>query len=82
MTRRAGADEQGQLQGAIGSINGIASMIAPILFTQAFAVAVGRFKGVGLPGAPFILAGLLLVAALIVGWRVTVYEPPALAPVV
>lgn len=71
MTRRVGPSEQGQLQGANGSLNGIASMIAPILFTQAFALAIGRFRDVNLPGAPFLLAALLLVAALAVGWRAT-----------
>jgi len=66
MTRCVGPSEQGQLQGANGSLNGIASMIAPILFTQAFALAVGRFRNLNLPGAPFLLAAMLLVAALAV----------------
>jgi DHA1 family tetracycline resistance protein-like MFS transporter len=71
MTRRVGPSEQGQLQGANGSLNGIANMAAPILFTQVFALAVGRYRGFNLPGAPFLLASLLLVAALVVGWQVT-----------
>ena len=71
MTSRVGADEQGQLQGAIGSINGVANMIAPVLFTGIFAEAVGRFRDWQLVGAPFLLAALLLVCACGVGWRVT-----------
>jgi DHA1 family tetracycline resistance protein-like MFS transporter len=71
MTRRVGPSEQGQLQGANGSLNGIANMAAPLLFTQIFALAVGRFRQVNLPGAPFLLASLLLFAALVVGWYVT-----------
>src|SRR5206468_3404377 len=42
MTRRVGADEQGRLQGAIASVTGIAGVIAPVLFTQVFAAAIGR----------------------------------------
>jgi DHA1 family tetracycline resistance protein-like MFS transporter len=37
MTRRISSSEQGQLQGAIGSINGMTGMIGPTLFTQTFA---------------------------------------------
>jgi DHA1 family tetracycline resistance protein-like MFS transporter len=69
MTRLVGPSEQGQLQGANGSLQGVASMIAPILFTQAFALAIGRFHDLGLPGAPFLLAALFLIAALVVAWR-------------
>src|SRR5205085_4911699 len=66
MTRRVGADEQGRLQGAIASVMGIAGVIAPLLFTQVFAAAIGRFHGLGVPGAPFLLAALLLVTAIVV----------------
>ena len=71
MTRRAGADEQGQLQGAIASLNGIAAMIAPVVFANLFAAAIGPYRRLHMPGAPFLLAGALLVSALIVSWRVT-----------
>jgi DHA1 family tetracycline resistance protein-like MFS transporter len=71
MTRRVGPSEQGQLQGANGSLNGIANMIAPLLFTQIFAFAVGRYRASNMPGAPFLLASCFLAAALIMGWRVT-----------
>jgi len=69
MTRRVGPDEQGRLQGALGSLIGIAGVIAPVLFTQVFAAAIGPFRGVGLPGAPFLLAALLLVVAMAVAER-------------
>ena len=69
MTRRVGPDEQGRLQGALGSLMGIAGVIAPVLFTQVFAAAIGPFRGVGLPGAPFLLAALLLVVAMAVAER-------------
>jgi MFS transporter, DHA1 family, tetracycline resistance protein len=71
MTRRVAATEQGQLQGAIGSMNGVANMIAPVLFTTIFAAAIGRFRDVHLVGAPFLLAAGFLISALSVGWMVT-----------
>jgi DHA1 family tetracycline resistance protein-like MFS transporter len=74
MTRQVGSNQQGQLQGANSSLNGIANMAAPILFTQVFALAVGRFGDLNLPGAPFILAAAFLLGAVVVGWRVTSRE--------
>ena len=71
MTRRVGPSEQGQLQGANGSLNGIASMIAPVLFTQAFAMAIGPLGHLHQPGTPFLLAAGFLIAALIVAVRAT-----------
>ena len=69
MTKHVGPSEQGQLQGANASIMGIASLIAPIMFTQTFAAAVKRPGPWHVPGAPFLLAALLLIAALFVGER-------------
>ncbi|MGH7258014.1 MAG: MFS transporter, partial [Nitrospiraceae bacterium] len=74
MTRRVGPSEQGQLQGAIASLMGIAGMIGPILFTQTFAIFIGPLAGWHLPGAPFLLASLVLLLAMGVGWRATTPE--------
>jgi DHA1 family tetracycline resistance protein-like MFS transporter len=63
--------EQGRLQGALASIMGIAGVIAPIVFTQVFALAIGSYRNLGLPGAPYLLAGLLTLVALMVGGRAT-----------
>jgi DHA1 family tetracycline resistance protein-like MFS transporter len=64
MSRRVGASEQGQLQGANASLMGVANLFGPGLFTQVFAIAI-----VALPGAPFLLAALLLAAAALLAWR-------------
>src|SRR2546423_2113590 len=82
MTRRVGADEQGRLQGAIASVMGIAGVIAPVLFTQVFAAAIGRFQGLGVPGAPFLLAALLLVTAMVVVRRGVIAPVVALVALV
>ncbi len=65
MTRRVRPEEQGRLQGAVASLMGVAGVIAPVLFTQSFALVIGHWRGLGLPGAPFLLAALLLVAAMV-----------------
>jgi len=79
MTSHVAATEQGQLQGAIGSMNGVANMIAPVLFTGIFAEVVGPFRTWNLLGAPFLLAGVLLVGAFIVGWRATAHADAPVA---
>jgi len=71
MSRRVGPREQGQVQGANASIAGIANMLGPGLFTQVFAAAIGADRSWQLPGAPFGLAALMLLAAMVIAWRVT-----------
>jgi DHA1 family tetracycline resistance protein-like MFS transporter len=69
MSSRVGPDEQGRLQGAQGSLMGVASMAAPILFTQAFSAAIGPYRSWNVPGVPFVIAALLLMGALFVALR-------------
>src|SRR3990172_1708048 len=71
MSHRVSPSEQGQLQGALASIKGVTGMIAPPLFTQMFARFIGPQRAWHLPGAPFLLASLLTVSALVLAWRVT-----------
>lgn len=82
MTRRVSASEQGQLQGAIASLSGIAGLIGPSLFTQTFAFFIrsdSRLSTQGstlsrslhFPGAPFLLASLLLLLAMAFAWKAT-----------
>lgn len=71
MTRRVGPSEQGQLQGANSSLMGLSGLIGPGLFTLTFASFIGRRADWHQPGAPFLLAALLLTAALVLAWRVT-----------
>jgi DHA1 family tetracycline resistance protein-like MFS transporter len=71
MTRRVDAADQGQLQGAQASLMGIAGLIGPGLFTLTFAAFIGARRDWHLPGAPFLLAALLLASAVAVAWRVT-----------
>lgn len=69
MTQRVSAVEQGRLQGANSSLTGVAQMIGPGMFTHTFALFIGPARPLHLPGAPFLLAAGLLVAALGIAWR-------------
>jgi DHA1 family tetracycline resistance protein-like MFS transporter len=69
MTRRVGPSSQGRLQGANSSLTGIAQMVGPTLFTRVFAVFIENPRGLHVPGAPFLLAGLILCGALGLAWR-------------
>lgn len=69
MSRRIDASEQGQLQGALGSIRAVTGMVGPLVFTQVFAAAVNR-GGAQVLGAPFLLSAVLLLLTLVIGWRV------------
>jgi DHA1 family tetracycline resistance protein-like MFS transporter len=71
MTRRVSASEQGQLQGANSSITAIANLIGPSIFTLTFAYVIGPGADWQLPGAPFLLAMLMLLASALLAWRVT-----------
>jgi DHA1 family tetracycline resistance protein-like MFS transporter len=70
MTRRVGPREQGELQGANSSVMGIAGLLGPGLFTLTFAYFL-RPTSWRIPGAPFLLAALLMVVAMGLAWRVT-----------
>src|SRR5262249_37042001 len=70
------ANHQGQLQGALGSMMGIAMIIAPLLYPQVFAAAIDfntahPLPSVPLLGAPFFVAAFLLMCALAIIWRAT-----------
>lgn len=72
MTRRVGADSQGQLQGVNSSIVGIAGMIGPVIFSSIFSMAISSTATIQLPGAPFLAAAMLHligVLALLRLWR-------------
>jgi len=64
MTQLVRPDQQGQLQGATSSVQSVAQLAGPFLFTLTFAYFIGAQSPVQLPGAPFLLASLLLVVAL------------------
>jgi len=69
-SRQASETEQGRLQGALGSLQGIAMMVAPLVLTQLFSVSIHR-GGQPLAGVPFAFTSLVLLAALLLAARAT-----------
>lgn len=71
MTRHVDSSEQGQLQGALSSLRGIAFMIGPLVFTNIFASFIGANRDWHLPGAPYLLAALMIAGSTATAWQVT-----------
>ncbi|MES2489140.1 MAG: TCR/Tet family MFS transporter [Pseudomonadota bacterium] len=69
MTQRVLPSEQGLLQGANAALIGITGMIGPILFSEVYARFIDPDNAVHLPGAPFLLAAVLMMVAAFIAWR-------------
>lgn len=69
MTSRVPANAQGELQGALSSINSLTSILGPVLMTQLFAIFTSG-TGSYFPGAPFLAAALLSLVSLSIFVRV------------
>jgi DHA1 family tetracycline resistance protein-like MFS transporter len=77
MTQQVAPERQGQLQGATSSVQSLAQLAGPFLFTLTFAYFIGANAPVHLPGAPFLLASALLVVALVIAVIVMKATKPA-----
>jgi DHA1 family tetracycline resistance protein-like MFS transporter len=62
LSRQTSPSEQGQLQGAINSLRGIAGLLGPSFFTYIFSVSIST--GVHIPGSPFYAAAAMLLVSL------------------
>jgi DHA1 family tetracycline resistance protein-like MFS transporter len=83
MSQRAPADAQGEMQGFIGSLNGIGAIAGPLLFNPALAWFTGPNAPVHFPGAAFVIAStfaLLAFAALAMTRRVRDYDAGSRVP--
>ena len=63
MTRQVSHSEQGRLQGANTSLQALAGIISPMLFSGVFVLALGGWRGITTMGAPFLLASAILLGA-------------------
>ena len=59
------ADEQGQMQGTLSSLNSVAAIIGPIVMSKTFFYFTHNQAPFIFPGAPFFLGGLLVLGALL-----------------
>ncbi|WP_200816930.1 TCR/Tet family MFS transporter [Chitinophaga eiseniae] len=67
-------NEQGELQGGLGSLMGLTTLLAPPLLTSSFAWATARTSPVYFPGMPYLIAGILTFFSLLLllrGFRKT-----------
>ena len=62
-------DRQGMVQGVIASLASIAAVVAPLVFTPVFGIFAQADSEPYLPGAPFLLAGAMVVALIVVAMR-------------
>lgn len=66
---------QGELQGAIASIQGLTAIFSPLIMTQTFRYFSSPEAVVVFPGASFFLAGALMLASLVVVFSVLRERP-------
>ncbi len=69
LSHKTSPSEQGQLQGAINSLRGIAGLIGPGIFTYIFSKSIGADALIHIPGTPFFTAAAMLLIALIIAQR-------------
>lgn len=77
MSRRIGPGEQGRLQGANQSLQGITACLGPLVFPLSFAWALRNDAWLHLPGLAVLIAAALMVAAFGLASAVARNEPPA-----
>jgi MFS transporter, DHA1 family, tetracycline resistance protein len=66
MSRTAPDDAQGELQGVISSTASLAMVVSPLIMTQVFAAFTAPGAAVFMPGAPFLVSSLLMLACMAV----------------
>ncbi|MBN2630100.1 MAG: TCR/Tet family MFS transporter [Rhodobacteraceae bacterium] len=73
-SRSAPADAQGELQGVLASLNAIAMITSPLIMTTTFSLFTKADAPVFAPGAPFLLAAVMMLACIalhVLGPRMT-----------
>ena len=70
MTRRVQPNEQGRLQGANQGLQGIASVLGPIIYGTIFAWSVHNDRTLHMPGLAILVASSLLGLALVLALKV------------
>jgi MFS transporter, DHA1 family, tetracycline resistance protein len=69
MSREVGPTEQGELQGALGSLNSLASVVAPPILSNLFGYFTDKAAPVYFPGSAFFAASVCLaLAAAVFAW--------------
>ncbi len=66
VSSRAGADRQGEMQGALSSLQGLTAIVSPVFAGWLFGVFTSASAPAWFPGAPFLVAALSYAVALVV----------------
>ncbi|MDB4222517.1 TCR/Tet family MFS transporter [Granulosicoccus sp.] len=71
MSNSVADNAQGELQGAMGSLTALATIISPLLMTRVFSYFTNDDAPVYLPSAPFLLSGFSVIVALLIfrSWK-------------
>jgi DHA1 family tetracycline resistance protein-like MFS transporter len=77
MSREVGPSQQGQLQGAVNSLRGIAGMFGPGLFTYIFSKSIGVDAIFHAPGMAFFVAAGILMVSMVVSRIAAAHAKPA-----
>ena len=71
LSARAGATRQGEVQGAVASVEGLTQIVAPLIAGGLFGVFSRPTAAVHLPGAPFLLGAAVYTMSLSCVWAAT-----------
>jgi MFS transporter, DHA1 family, tetracycline resistance protein len=66
MSKQAGPSAQGELQGAIASLTGIAAVFSPLFMTQTFSYFSSPAAPVQFPGAPYLVSAVLVFCCVLI----------------
>ncbi len=66
MSRQAGPSAQGELQGAVACLNSVAAVLAPLVMTQLFRHFSEPGAAVHFPGAPYLVAAVLVFCCVLI----------------
>lgn len=69
LTQRVPRDQQGRLQGTVAGVQSMAALVAPIMFTQIFAFAVGPGRGQVPAGLHLYVGAAILALGALLAWR-------------
>lgn len=76
ISRDIAPDAQGEVQGVLSSLNAIAMITAPLIMTSTFAAFTAPGAAIFAPGAPFLLAALLMLVCVTLMSRVRARPVP------
>jgi MFS transporter, DHA1 family, tetracycline resistance protein len=66
MSRQAGPSAQGELQGAIASLNSVAAVLSPVFMTQMFSYFSKPTAPLQFPGIPYFISALLVFFCVVI----------------